>query len=308
MILGDKMKKFVFMVSMIVCILGFSSFVYAGKWEQDITNREWRYRLDDGSLVMNNWLKTKDGSWYHLDKQGYMQRGWVLDAGKWYYLDGVNGFMWHNTWYGEYYLGSDGAMFVNTITPDGYKVGSDGKRMASNHELSKEQKGMLVFIADSIYKEGEIANYSQKDLIDFIESLVHGDANHRYNTSYPELLEPIFSIPVKLSSYSYGYQPNEVLDRFYDITGRRVFAGEYFTEQNKYEYRSSSQYFTGSLASGEGISLYKVSFESNGENLMIHCFYEQEYDEYAPDIHHIVTFRKNPNSYYGYTVVSMEEK
>ena len=31
-----------------------------------------------------------------------------------------------NAWQGAYYLGSDGVMYINSFTPDGYYVGGDG--------------------------------------------------------------------------------------------------------------------------------------------------------------------------------------
>ena len=45
--------------------------------------------------------------------QGHMYTGWHLSDGKWYYFS-------------EGMKQPQGAMFANTITPDGYEVGPDG--------------------------------------------------------------------------------------------------------------------------------------------------------------------------------------
>ena len=50
---------------------------------------------------------------------------WTFDFGDWYYIDDY-GNVATNRWVGNYYLGSDGAMLINSWTPDGYYVGSDG--------------------------------------------------------------------------------------------------------------------------------------------------------------------------------------
>lgn len=59
---------------------------YAGTWQQDSTG--WKVQADDGTYLTNQWYQNTDGKWY--------------------------------------YIGADGYMMVNAITPDGYQVGADG--------------------------------------------------------------------------------------------------------------------------------------------------------------------------------------
>ena len=59
---------------------------YASQWQQDSTG--WKVQADDGTYLMNQWYQNTDGKWY--------------------------------------YIGADGYMLVNAITPDGYQVGADG--------------------------------------------------------------------------------------------------------------------------------------------------------------------------------------
>lgn len=78
-----------------------------GKWVLD--NKGWQYQYADGSYVESAWARI-GGSWYHFDKNGYMQTGWFTEGSAKYYLDPVNGDMktgWQllqNKWY--YFNGS----------------------------------------------------------------------------------------------------------------------------------------------------------------------------------------------------------
>lgn len=72
-------------------------------WQQDATG--WWWRNADGSYPANQW-KEVNGKWYYFEGSGYMA------ANKW--IDGT------------YYVGADGAMYVNTTTPDGYQVDANG--------------------------------------------------------------------------------------------------------------------------------------------------------------------------------------
>lgn len=53
-------------------------------WQQDREGR-WRYLSEGGYYQTDSWKKI-EGLWYHFDQNGYMQTGWLLDDGKWYYL------------------------------------------------------------------------------------------------------------------------------------------------------------------------------------------------------------------------------
>ena len=77
---------------------------FAGKWAGD--DNGWRYVRDDGSYQGDGWLEDK-GELYYISN-GYMKKGWIKDNGK------------------DYFMGVTGAMLRDAITPDGFKVGSDG--------------------------------------------------------------------------------------------------------------------------------------------------------------------------------------
>ena len=65
----------------------------------------WNVRCNVGAMSARCNTTKIDGAWYWFSSSGALK---------------VNG------WVGNYYVGSDGAMLTSTVTPDGYRVGSDG--------------------------------------------------------------------------------------------------------------------------------------------------------------------------------------
>ncbi len=100
---------------------------YESSWAK--IGGSWYWFGGSGKMMSNGWLKL-DGKWYYFRSGGQMASGWIKDGGKWYYLTG-SGAMAANRWVKSgsywYYLGSNGAMLTNTITPDGYRVDSEGR-------------------------------------------------------------------------------------------------------------------------------------------------------------------------------------
>ena len=87
-------------------------------------NGTWYY-FDGNGVMTTNWQKVS-GAWYYMDNSGAMQTDWKEISNAWYYFN-ADGVMQANRWVGDYYLGSSGAMLVNTTTPDGYRVDATGK-------------------------------------------------------------------------------------------------------------------------------------------------------------------------------------
>ena len=83
-------------------------------WHLD--NTGWWYENADGSYPKDEWKKI-NGKWYHFKKDGYMSK---------------------SQWIGNYYVGTDGAMLVNTTTPDGYKVDENGKWIENQYSNENE--------------------------------------------------------------------------------------------------------------------------------------------------------------------------
>ena len=116
-----------------------------GSWQRDSVG--WWYKNSNGSYPKNDWQRI-DGKWYYFDGRGYIthskwerikdywyyfntsghmtENTWKMIGDRWYYFD-TKGHMLHDQWVGDYYVGKNGDMLKNTVTPDNYVVGSDGK-------------------------------------------------------------------------------------------------------------------------------------------------------------------------------------
>ena len=107
-----------------------------------------------GVLVLSNiafageWKRNNVGWWYQESTGAYPTSRWSNIGEKWYYFDNV-GYMVHDKWIGDYYLGSDGAMLTSTVTPDGYRVDASGKWIYS----SPEETIFGNFIQNGEYKQ-----------------------------------------------------------------------------------------------------------------------------------------------------------
>ncbi len=97
------MKKFTFALCLILSSASLCFNAAAG-WKKNQGDRTWWYQYSKGSYPKDKW-EFIDNEWYYFDNEGYM----VSDR-----------------WIGDYYLGSDGAMLKDTVTPDNYRVGADG--------------------------------------------------------------------------------------------------------------------------------------------------------------------------------------
>lgn len=90
-------------------------------WHRDAKLDKWYYLnpqagANNGQMV-TSWLKDTDNHWYFLDPtSGEMYVGWNKIGEKWYYFA---------TSTGNNYV--KGALYVNTTTPDGYRVNTNGE-------------------------------------------------------------------------------------------------------------------------------------------------------------------------------------
>lgn len=109
-----------------IMIAGMSFTAYAGQWESDSTG--YWYREDDGSYLSDVW-KMIGGKWYHFNEQGYMES---------------------DTWIGDYYVGTDGALWTHALTKEGYWLDGSGKK-----DENKRIYGDCVFKPTSYKKEGD---------------------------------------------------------------------------------------------------------------------------------------------------------
>lgn len=77
----------------------------SGTWKKDAVG--WWFQFPNNTYPVNCWQYIGN-RWYYFNQYGYMTVGWIK---------------WNSNWY---YCGSDGAMYANSRTPDGFYVGGDG--------------------------------------------------------------------------------------------------------------------------------------------------------------------------------------
>ena len=94
----------------------------SGAWKKN--RKGWWYSYSDGSYPKDEWIQV-NRKCYRFDSNGYMQTGWIIDQGFWFFCDS-SGAMVTSSWKGDYYLGADGAMAVSCWIGSRY-VGVDGK-------------------------------------------------------------------------------------------------------------------------------------------------------------------------------------
>ena len=128
-------------------------------WVYDPINNSWKLNVNvDGvgnvevknafytikqnriTIIAGNEIVTEVRDIYYFDAEGKMLTGWVgTSDGKWYFFEdaktlneGKMVFGWRNVQGDWYYFTSDGSMLVDGMTPDGYKVDSEGRLVATN--------------------------------------------------------------------------------------------------------------------------------------------------------------------------------
>lgn len=78
-------------------------------------------------IKIPKWKRNSTGWWYDYGDYTYPSSKWEKINGKYYYFDD-RGYMLSSRWVGNYYVGSDGAMYEDRRTPDGFYVDTTGKK------------------------------------------------------------------------------------------------------------------------------------------------------------------------------------
>ena len=116
------------------------------------------YKVDENGKWKKetaSWKRNNIGWWYENADGSYPQSEWKKINGSWYYF-GNNGYMLESQWIGNYYVGSNGAMLVNTTTPDGYEVDENGKWIEERQAMwKKNDTGWWYENADGSYPQSE---------------------------------------------------------------------------------------------------------------------------------------------------------
>lgn len=130
----------------------------------------WYYIDPATGYMKTGWIQDEKGRWFYLESaadqggvEGRLHTGWMKDTnGNWYFMNTVpgadfgamlTGWQWIDN--SCYYFGTDaagniGKLYMNTTTPDGYKVNADGRWVNSDGSIRHDQKG----IASAVKTDG----------------------------------------------------------------------------------------------------------------------------------------------------------
>lgn len=205
---SEKLMRFTTVALILSCVMAVP--VFAGKWAGD--DGGWRYVRDDGSYQGDGWLEDK-GKMYYISN-GYMTFGWIKDSGK------------------DYFMGVTGAMLKDAVTPDGFKVGSDGAWLGpesvvdergfttpyDDHSYFLDENSLsLIYDAETDYAE-ELGRWDMSDI--YILAAVRGvypvsALNEKETAVYQKTAE-------FLSGFNYGLSDRETAERVYEYIQERA--------------------------------------------------------------------------------------
>ncbi|MDO5100168.1 MAG: hypothetical protein Q4D52_01180 [Eubacteriales bacterium] len=107
------------------------------------------YRVGkDGAWAKGSWKQDKRGWWYRFEDGFYYTSGWFTIKKQLFHFDAY-GYLTVNGWVDDYYVNADGIRLSDTYTPDGYRVGKDGKWMKGSWK--RDRKGWWYVYADGFY-------------------------------------------------------------------------------------------------------------------------------------------------------------
>lgn len=133
------MKKNLFKILAGTMILTFTFSISSFAGSWQASENNWKYQNNDGSYVTNSWV-TENNEHYYFD--------------------------------------ANGIMLKNTLSPDGYPLGRDGKRIQNDEKLPSSFSG----------SETEFASYSS-DALNFCDGY-----NKNFNDTYDEVMSGIVNV------------------------------------------------------------------------------------------------------------------
>ncbi len=97
------------------------------------------YKTDPSTgeaALYEGWYTDSTGDKYYFEK-GKAVSGWIIDDGKFYYLDMKTGVLSTSKQIGNFYVGEDGAALIDTTAPDGTRLAYNGSRMISKKPVEQ---------------------------------------------------------------------------------------------------------------------------------------------------------------------------
>mgnify|MGYP003087293869 FL=1 len=251
-----------------------------GSWQRDSVG--WWYKNSNGSYPKNDWQRI-DGKWYYFDGRGYIIHSkWEYINGHWYYFN-TSGHMLSNQWVGDYYVGKDGDMLKNAVTPDNYVVGSDGKwDKRFSRELAEKARLYLNPTGSNISKRTTAELFSQShktnyDTVIALMDVLYPNYNYVNNAklSAKTLMEAIdvkhcgdrhdcvFSKNMLIDHLVYNKFTKEEAEKAINELGSEIDLPKYFQDQaitylkRLHKYKLSNNQYLSRAAYEDNLILYR---------------------------------------------------
>ena len=115
----------------------------------------------ESAELYNGWFTDASGDKYYYEN-GKLTSGWIIDDGKFYYLDPSTGTITKSAHVGNFYVGEDGAALIDTVAPDGTKLAFNGSVFRSK-EPAERLSDLTSFYRDELIKDPYlIAEFSER--------------------------------------------------------------------------------------------------------------------------------------------------
>lgn len=113
--------------------------------QEDGTSLLYRVDASTGDAVLyEGWYSDASGEKCYYEK-GKAVSGWIIDEGKFYYLNPATGTMAVSQQVGNFYVGEDGAALIDTTAPDGTRLAYNGSRMISKSPVEKLDSKVYLY-------------------------------------------------------------------------------------------------------------------------------------------------------------------
>ena len=97
------------------------------------------------AMLYDGWYQNPNtDAWYYFQK-GAIASGWIIDDGKFYYVDPATGEMVVNQMVGNFYVGEDGSAQSDTTTPDGVRLAYNGSRMVQTKPVEELNEKTYIY-------------------------------------------------------------------------------------------------------------------------------------------------------------------
>ncbi|WP_143321640.1 hypothetical protein [Clostridium sp. HBUAS56010] len=263
-----------------------------------------------GSTITVNagqWNQDNTGWWYQSDNGSYYNNGWQWINGK------------------CYYFGQDGYCFINTTTPDGYKVDAGGAWVsggAAQNKNATETANQIQLSKDAVYNLTSLANIAYESKNDpyhsevFDVNLKAGNLSseekafilywYQYNYAYVDGRLSDVESGSSLNYESYNtLRPEDLRDIMKEVLGSCNDDDVKTFEKNYVEKKSNGLYYMNNTGDFGDAGAYYLSGENvlyNLENGVLVLTgnvvqYQSNRNEYLPVKTYTAYFAPNSNSH-----------